>query len=147
VNVPCRVLMPLVQDALGRGQRVRLTSTGSSMLPFLREGDVVELDTVKPNAIGVGDIVLALAGGSYVLHRVTAADSSHVYLSGDAQTSKEGPFERHEIVARVVTVERGGRVRTVDSPVWRIQGLFWTCLLPLRQVLWSARKLMPKHHS
>ena len=60
MNVPARELMPVVGAALERGQRVRMTVAGGSMLPFLRGGDEVELERASP--IRLGDIVLARVG-------------------------------------------------------------------------------------
>ena len=71
--LPSRELMPIVRAALERGQRVRMTVTGGSMFPFLRDGDVVELEPAL--TLRLGDMVLVQTDSSdvierYVLHRI-----------------------------------------------------------------------------
>lgn len=43
---------------------------GVSMLPTLREGDIVLLAKAEPHEIGVGDVVVFRAGPKLIIHRV-----------------------------------------------------------------------------
>ena len=126
--LPGRVLMPVLRAALERGQRVRLTVTGSSMLPFLRDGDVVELEPAP--APRPGDMVLRTdppgAAEHYVLHRIVRMEGGAAFfIRGDAQAYCEGPFTPDAVLGRVSTVRRNGRARAVDRGVWRAAGWVW----------------------
>ena len=130
-----RELMPVVRAALERGQRVRMTVNGSSMLPFLRDSDVVELEPAP--APRLGDMVLVQtnppdAAECYVLHRIVRMDGgSAFFIRGDAQNYCDGPFTPDAMLGRVITVWRNGRARVLDRGPWRLAGLAWVWLSPL----------------
>jgi hypothetical protein len=135
MNVPARELMPVIRAALERKQHVRLTATGSSMFPFIRSGDVVELEPPRPLPV-VGDLVLAQSaslaeGERYVLHRVVRVKGEAFFLRGDAQQYYEGPFRRRDILGRVTLIYRNGRPRRLDQGWWRRLGLAWNRCAPL----------------
>jgi len=146
--------MPVVRAALERGQRVRMTVAGTSMWPFLRNDDVVEL---KP-ALGLrlGDIVLVQAdppgaAERYVLHRIVRMRGGAFFVRGDAQPHREGPFAPDAALGLVTTVWRHGRTRNVDSGLWRLAGLAWAwtspvgpLLLQLALPVWQLVKLRLK---
>jgi hypothetical protein len=136
--VPARDLMPLIRAALMRNQQVRLTTTGSSMFPFIRGGDVVALEPLHRPPV-VGDVVLAQCpagpdGERYVLHRVVRVEGEAFYLRGDAQRHCEGPFGRADLLGRAILVYQNGRARRLDEGFWRHAGLAWNRCAPLN--LW-----------
>lgn len=117
--------MPVVRAALERGQRVRLAVSGSSMLPFIHDGDTIELLPlgVAPRA---GDIVLAEASdGQYVLHRVVRADGELYFLRGDAQERDECAVRHGDLLGQATTVQRNGHIYALDRGAWKIAGLLW----------------------
>lgn len=137
--LPGRELMPVIRASLERGQRVRMTVTGSSMLPFLRDGDVVELEPAP--APRLGDLVLVQtippgAAERYVLHRIVRMDRGGVFrIRGDAQSRWEGPFTPDSVLGRVTTAWHHGRARTLDRGLWRLTGLAWARTSPLGSFL------------
>lgn len=143
MKVPVHSLIPLILDtALARGARARLTVTGSSMQPFLREGDVVELHAPDAKRVHPGDLVLIQRSDTtYVLHRVARVVGDAFWLLGDAQTDCEGPFHHGQIVAVIVAAWRGPRAIPIRPCVWRI----WLWLRPWRTLLlrtgWKMRRL------
>ena len=107
--VPAAELMPLVTAALGRGQRVRMTVYGGSMLPFLLPGDEVELAPADHPPV-VGQICLVRGRpGFYLLHRVVRTAPGRVWTQGDGHGYAEGPFHVGQVLANVVLVRRRGR--------------------------------------
>jgi len=122
--------MPVIRAALERGQRVRMTANGSSMLPFIHDGDIVELEPISASP-KIGDIVLAQnPGGGYVVHRVVRARGESFYLRGDAQTCSEGPLAPENMLGKVIQSEHRGRVRNHARGIWRILGLAWVKIHP-----------------
>jgi signal peptidase I len=129
--ISCREIMPIIRAALERGQRVSLTVNGSSMLPFINDGDVVELEPIR-TALALGDVVLAeSAAGHYVLHRVVRLLGDSVWLRGDAQAHREGPLPRLAVFGRADTVRRNGRVYALDRGWRRLAGRVWLGVHPL----------------
>ena len=125
MNVSCRELVPIIQAALDTGSRVRFTATGSSMIPFIRSGETVELAAVDVRSIQTGDILLALrADGMYVLHRVAALGQREVLMVSDAGRT-DGWIGFEHIVARASAVYRRGRRHSLDTNAARRMGLVW----------------------
>jgi hypothetical protein len=131
------VMMPVIRKLLENDKRVRITVTGNSMYPFLRENkDSVELITCSFPGIRSGDIILIQRDDSaYVLHRVIFKKKEHVYINGDAQRSLEGPIRRDQILAKVNTVWREGAEISVNNIVWKVLAFLWFCILPFRKTI------------
>ena len=141
--VPCRELMPVICVALERGQRVRLTVNGSSMLPFIRNGDVVEFEPMRSMPT-LGDILLVQypSADRYVVHRVVGIEGDAFFLRGDAQKHREGPFTRRDVLGKLVALYRNGRRRALDCGPWRFAGVIWTRYRPLGYwLLWLAVRI------
>jgi hypothetical protein len=144
VIVPARELMPVIRAALLRNQHVRLTATGSSMFPFIRGGDVVELEPLLLPPV-VGDLVLAQCpvcseGERYVLHRVIRILGEEIFLRGDAQQDCEGPFRQGDLLGRATLRFRHGRVRRLDQGIWRHLGLAWNRCAPFNRWLFQLTR-------
>lgn len=119
--------------------------TGSSMTPFLHNGDTayVNLPQAAPRP---GDIALyQRASGQYILHRVIRCnpDGSHIML-GDAQTEREylpAACPIHAIVTRAV---HKGKTITPRSIYWILYATLWRWVNPIRPVLVRIRNLLPR---
>jgi len=136
--IPAGEFMPLVLAALESNQRVRMTAMGSSMFPFIRGGDVVEIEPIRSAPLA-GDVVLAQRdlmpeGERYVVHRIVRIEGEMYFLRGDAQKNCEGPFTRRDILGRAVLVFQKGRTRRLDHGIWRRAGFAWNRCAPLN--LW-----------
>lgn len=139
MKVSTRELMPLIWSALQRGQCVRLTVKGGSMRPFIRSGDVVELEPVD-RLVRVGDVVLLRCEPGeegYVLHRVVRVQGETIFIRGDAQEDSDGPFAQGDVLGRVTKTYCNGRLRQLDRGIWRLTGLIWHRLVPLN--VWLLR--------
>ena len=135
-RIPVAELLPLIRQLLGPTHTVRLTVTGDSMVPFLRPVvDQVELAGAGLR-VRTGDIVLAQhRDGRCILHRIVKLNRNGCYLAGDAQNSREGPFAREQLIARVTAVHRGDRRIDCRSSGWRILSVLWRFMRPLRPQL------------
>lgn len=127
----------MIRSALERGQRVRMTCTGLSMRPFIRDGDTVELEP-PDSPVVVGDIVLVQSLSGYcVLHRVVRLAEGSFFLAGDAQEGRDGPFDRNALVGRAVRVFRRRRAIILDRGLWRLVGQIWLRCGPWKPALLS----------
>lgn len=123
--LPGSQIIPVIRSALERGQRVRLTVNGASMLPFIRDGDLVELEPMN-SLPSRGDVVLVqLPDGPYVLHRVVRCERDEFFLRGDFQKCCQGPFTQRDLLGRVILSYHKGRGRSLGTGVWHLAGLFW----------------------
>jgi len=139
MEISTRDLMPLIFSALQRGQHIRLTVKGGSMRPFIKSGDVVELEPVD-RLVRIGDVVLLKCGSGeegYVLHRVVRLQGEMIFIRGDAQDVADGPFAQGDVLGRVTKTYANGRLRQLDRGIWRLLGRAWQRLVPLN--VWLLR--------
>jgi len=119
----------LVADLAGpflqRGNTLRLRARGGSMLPFLRDGDVLEIRPVASVEVRVGDVICyEPSPGALCLHRVVARDGRGFVTRGDALTQVE-VVPAASVLGRVSAVERHGRAWRLDtwSARWRARAI------------------------
>ena len=76
----------VVRDILLEGANITVSVKGHSMLPFFRSGSTVELRPIKEEDFKRYNVVLADAGGHFVIHRIIAIDGDKVTLLGDGNS-------------------------------------------------------------
>jgi hypothetical protein len=104
------VASDLAAESLARTGRLRFRSAGTSMLPSLRPGDV--LDFVAPDGpIAPGDIVLWRREDRLFVHRVVGSVDGHVRTRGDALLHADPPVSHAEVLGTLESYERRGRRR------------------------------------
>jgi hypothetical protein len=127
------VIPTLTESLLASGCSVRLRVSGGSMHPTIRAGDVLTLEPVDSSALRKGDVVLARQRERLLAHRITGitktdTGGTEVRLRGDALLCCDPAAPADAILARVVVLERGGRLRAVRSARGaRLIGLAWRC--------------------
>ena len=100
-------------DLLVRGHEVRLRAPGWSMHPTIRDGEAITVVPVSPLKVRRGDIVFYRCNGNVFAHRVVLIekqeeDALRFTLRGDALGSPDESVASHQILGKVVSVERGG---------------------------------------
>ncbi len=113
---------------LRQGYGVRFYAKGWSMHPTIRDGELITVEPVIPSQVKRGDILLHYNGRSVIAHRVvrmakrmfllnshTAAINASFILRGDASSTCDGPVDADQILGKVVSVERNGRLIDLDS--------------------------------
>ena len=112
-------LVKIIMYKLSAGERVVLSVTGKSMLPFLEEGrDSVVLEKIKRQPKR-GDIVFyRRKNGAYVLHRVVKRSRDCFWFSGDAQKRVEGPIKKSALIAVCTGVIREEKEYSKSSLLW-----------------------------
>lgn len=117
-------LVKIILYKLSCGEKVALTVTGNSMLPFLADGrDRVILQRIE-KLPKKGDIVFyRRKNGAYVLHRVVKRSGELFYFSGDAQLRVEGPVGKGQLLAVCKEVERDGKTIKSGDISWLLYKL------------------------
>lgn len=116
ITIDNKTLFAAVEARLAEGQSVEMPLCGVSMVPTLRNGDII---TLEPAAVvAVGDVVLFRSQGRHLLHRVVAIDGDTFTMQGDNCRTVE-MAGRGDILARLVAVRRGKRTLAVDSTEWQ----------------------------
>ena len=137
-------IFPVINEILDRGNSVRITVTGKSMYPFLREKiDSVELFPGNFNSIGIGEIVMIQRdSGEYVMHRLLKKEKDCFYILGDAQLWVEGPVRPEQLTAVVKAIWRNNKKIKCSNILWRILSLIWLNMFPFRKVIFKVYKLL-----
>lgn len=118
MNINNSIFFALAEEQLAEGRRVKMSLRGTSMLPTLREEDVLTLEPMNDEP-RVGDVLLFRHGGGHIVHRLVKREGDTCIMQGDNCYGTEA-VTRRDIVARVVAVTRpDGRVVTTDSPEWQ----------------------------
>ena len=104
-------LITLLQAVLDKGVPFRFQATGFSMIPFVRDGDVITVAPLAGGTPGLGDVVAFVRPntGKLAVHRVVGNLSSAFLIRGDNTQETDGLVPAGNILGRVTRVERDGR--------------------------------------
>jgi signal peptidase len=114
----------LVAEAVRNAGRIRLRVSGASMVPALRPGDLITVESAKAAEISPGEIVVFVLSGRLVVHRVTAKVTAKtdnpreplLATRGDRARRDDPVVSGGELLGRVTQIERGSRrVRVRNS--------------------------------
>jgi signal peptidase I len=135
--VDTREYLDMVCQLLAEGHTdVPVPVAGSSMVPFLHNGDTVYLNPLD-SPPKKGDVVLyTRPTGQYVLHRIVKVNPDGSFLMlGDAQQELEWIESRERLHARMTRAVHKGKPMTHGSPRWRFYATVWIWVWPLRRKL------------
>jgi hypothetical protein len=105
----------LGRDLAHSGVRFRLNLYGRSMLPFIRNGDLVEVAPVSINEVQIGDVVFYRSGSRLVAHRVVGflsdGEENYFVTRGDGLIHEDRLANEKDLIGRVETVQRQRAIR------------------------------------
>ncbi len=103
-------LAELARAILKSGRPVRFRVSGSSMLPSLRDGDVILVGSPgRPYQRGDVAAFVTGPGGPLLVHRLHAADGGVYRFKGDNASRFDPPVAGEGVIGLVLKAERGGR--------------------------------------
>ena len=120
-HISNREFLAVMKEAFKRGQELKFTPSGSSMLPMLDgESDTVTLGA-KPDRLKKYDVAFyRRASGQLVLHRVVKVSRDGTYVfCGDNQYGYEPGVKHEDILALMTAFSRGGKDRQTTNPSYR----------------------------
>jgi uncharacterized repeat protein (TIGR01451 family) len=123
----------LSRGLLASGHEVRFQARGRSMLPLIRDGETLRVESVATAMLRVGDIVVAKTAHGLRAHRLIFADLARdCFLTrGDAGQESDPPIRAEQILGRVVlgsTAHLRARVHFVAQGMIR-RGARWRRIL------------------
>ncbi len=123
-----RDLLRLCQDVLEKGSTFQFRALGSSMFPFIRSGDLLTTKAVNPIDLSVGEVLLYQREGRSFVHRLIKKKIINGALQfitrGDHLTFCDPTIRSSEILGKVISIERRGRLIHLDTPFQRMWGRF-----------------------
>jgi signal peptidase I len=103
------VFIELLQATLAKGVPFTFRARGSSMHPFIKDGDVITVSPLGEDAPGLGDVVAFVQGEieKLVVHRVIRIKANSYFIKGDGTTGIDSPVPRINVLGLVTRVKRG----------------------------------------
>ena len=118
--------LELFVAALRTRGAARLRVHGSSMRPWLRGGETVDVRRETPTQVRRGDVVAFARGGGLFVHRVIGKSQRDgrtlLITKGDAFPEADAPVREEEFLGRVTRIARGGRVVSTEALPQRVLG-------------------------
>lgn len=141
-RIQAAILFPLISEILDHGQNTKISVSGHSMYPFLRDGlDSVELTKAKFEQLGRGDIVMIRRPNScYVMHRICKKKSDCFFMVGDAQQCIEGPLYPEQLIAKVTAIWRKEKRISCSNRWLKLLSELWLKLRPFRYICLKVYK-------
>ena len=132
--------LDLSAEILRQGGSFQFRAHGSSMAPFIRDGDLLTVAPTAPARLEIGDVVLFRTRRDRLLahrlvHKSERGGEWILEMQGDARLSSDRPVHGERVLGRVVRVQRDGRTYRPHRGPWLLAARLWIRLLPLRRVL------------
>ena len=109
-----------IADTLHLRSRVLLKAYGSSMLPWVRPGDISRVRKTSIENLRRGDLVLFRRHDRLFLHRIVderrTSGVREFSAKGDAHPDADGWLGKDELLGRVVGIYRGGKHIRLETP-------------------------------
>jgi signal peptidase I len=113
----------LVREVLHLAGHARIRVTGSSMLPCILPGDVLEIRRSTISELHPGDIALFSRRERIFAHRIIAAevfgDVPFLITRGDTHRRNDSPVFAHQLLGQVTSIVRGKSRREPRATFWR----------------------------
>ena len=134
-----------VAERLNAGERVRIRAKGNSMLPFIRNSkDMIILSKPDIHSLQKGRLLLVhLADGRYVLHRVKKTEENSILLQGDGNLSIFERCSPRDVIAEVVCVIRNGKAIEQGSFRWNLYRCLWPGNYLMRRIFLALYRRIP----
>ncbi len=104
-------LLELMRPVLEKGLPFRFCARGWSMSPFIRDGDVIQVQSLGKSLPHMGEVVAFIqpAADRLVIHRVVGQKGGSYLLQGDNSLgTPDGLVPPEAVLGRVIRVERHG---------------------------------------
>lgn len=125
-------LMPLFQERLAAGQKVRFSPKGVSMMPMLRQDTDTVVLSPLPDKLRKYDLPLyQRENGKYILHRIVKVGETYTCI-GDNQFELERGLRHDQMIAVVTAFYRGDKLHSVREPGYWLYCRFWHYSRPIR---------------
>ena len=125
-----------IADVLQKHGRIALRVHGTSMLPWVRPGDIAMIRRAEAADVRFGDVVLFRRSDHLCVHRIVRKSGTfraeYFYAKADAHPTGDGRIESKQLLGRVVRIYRRGKRIDMDAPGTLAMGL-----LIAQMSLWS----------
>ena len=140
----------LAIDILREGHSLRFRAHGSSMRPFILDGDILTIDPARPDQLKVGDVIFYLGPETNLtahrLHAVRKIDEKLVFLTrGDGNAGKLEQVKGESVLGRASGITREDREWTITGKAHITLALLWGKLQPMGVILYRIGRTVKNH--
>jgi len=139
----------LAAEVLRSSGTLRLRAAGVSMLPTLWPGDLLTVQSNRPEHAEPGEIVLYMRRGRFFIHRVVsknpAEDEAFLITRGDSMPKDDPPVRKGEFLGKITEIRRAGSIFTpaprlsLLSRVLAYMFCYWSLFRRAGLRLWLSR--------
>ena len=149
-------LAELLKAVVAKRALFRFKARGTSMAPFIRDGDIVTIAPLNGATPRCGDVIAFVRrdAGTLRVHRVIGRQGAHLLIRGDNVPCDDEPVDASQVLGRVQRVERKGRRVLIGSGPERMliaflsrQGWLGRTLAPVRKIARGLRMRRPRSAS
>ena len=129
-------------EILARGEAIKFKAHGTSMRPFIEDGDVLTVyPTIETNWY-VGQILFYQAVDQKLLaHRIIKKRFANgkllLRVRGDAMDAIEEEISEDRVLGEIIYRQRGDRSIRIDRGWWRVAGVVWLWMTRVLRWLWA----------
>ncbi|MFC2053430.1 S24 family peptidase [Chloroflexota bacterium] len=139
INLDKSDFVEIAANILGEGNTLRFRARGSSMRPFIRDGDILEVKPLNGVKLRRTDIILGKStSGHIVAHRVIKIEQNEggkvLLIQGDALYNPDGYVKQSEVLGVVVGTERDRGYQRMDTITKRILAYVWISSIPIIRI-------------
>jgi len=146
-GMPGNAFAGLMEAVLEKNVPFRFSASGSSMTPFIRDGDAVTVEPL-PLHCRLGDVVafVNVLSNQLMVHRIIRVSQAGYLIKGDNNSVPDGLMPASSVIGRVVRVVRRGRQVRLGLGIERsaIAWLSRRCWLTQSVAMWQ-RITRPVH--
>lgn len=143
------LLLKLSKDMLEKGNSIRFQAKGWSMRPFIRDEDFIVVNPVKGSSIRKGDVVFySNAENKIMVHRIIRKYKKNekitALIKADASFGSPEKVDIHNVLGKVVAIERNGHEKRLDRKSYQILGLFFAVISPFSCWIYPIGSIMKR---
>ncbi len=127
------VSVELYKEVLGRGEDLEIKVGGSSMWPFIKDGETLVIRKVSLDNISRGDVVAVYVDQKLTCHRVFKKSKEFIQTKADALIGLDARVSYEDVLGRVVAQKRNNHVHICEGWVALLMG---QCIL-LFSFVWA----------
>jgi signal peptidase I len=135
-----------ISQALHKRGRISLRVYGTSMLPWVRPGDIALIRQISLDNVRCGDVVLFRRENHLFVHRIVEKkgplDAAQLFAKGDALPNADGKIAEQELLGRVVRIYRKGHRINLDAPGQLALALFISQLSQYSRLWYPAARVV-----
>lgn len=114
------------QILLDHNKSIKFKARGSSMRPYIKDGDIVEVEPVNHSQIKKGDILLFRGDLERLyLHRILKTKGNEFVLKGDSSKTVDGVIGPEKIIGRLISITKKNTTIKVNSSLSSLFSLSW----------------------